>query len=67
MLTSFVYTLYTVQKQTMEYHSAVEFTDVEGELVRIVTNPHNVTAEELPRCTKNVRRLNRSFIGLSKI
>ncbi|WP_341302179.1 IS4 family transposase [Lysinibacillus sp. FSL H8-0500] len=37
----------TPQKQTIKRHRIVEFTDDEGNLVRVVTNMRNVTAEEI--------------------
>lgn len=37
----------TPQKQTVKRHRVVEFTDYEGNLVRVVTNLRNVTAEEI--------------------
>ncbi|UYB49997.1 IS4 family transposase (plasmid) [Lysinibacillus capsici] len=37
----------TKQKQTKRRHRVVEFVDYEGELVRVVTNRRDVTAEEI--------------------
>ena len=37
----------TTQKQTKKRHRVVEFVDYEGELVRVVTNLRDVTAEEI--------------------
>lgn len=37
----------TKQKQTVKRHRVVEFTDYEGDLVRVVTNLRDVTAEEI--------------------
>lgn len=47
ILADFTCTLGTAQKQTEKRHRVVEFTDYEGDLVRVVTNLRDETAEEI--------------------
>ncbi|MEG0472997.1 MAG: transposase [Solibacillus sp.] len=47
IIADFTCTLGTAQKQTKKRHRVVEFTDYEGAIVRVVTNLHDVTAEEI--------------------
>ena len=47
IVADFTCTLGTAQKQTKKRHRVVEFTDYEGEIVRVVTNLRDVTAEEI--------------------
>lgn len=47
IVADFTCTLGTTQKQTKKCHCVVEFTDDEGEIVRVVTSLRNVTAEEI--------------------
>ncbi|WP_029501253.1 IS4 family transposase, partial [Kurthia huakuii] len=47
VVADFTCILGTTQKQTVARHRIVEFTDYEGDVVRVVTNLRDVTAEEI--------------------
>ncbi|MEK4698145.1 IS4 family transposase [Solibacillus sp. FSL R7-0668] len=47
IIADFTCTLGTVQNETKNRHRVVEFLDYEGEIVRVVTNLRDVTAEEI--------------------
>ena len=66
IVADFTCTLGTTQKQTVERHRVVEFTDYEGAIVRVVTNLREVTAEEIAGMYKERRAIESFFCWIKQ-